>query len=161
MLGHPASILSPTAFRVQPGLKASCILKCKCKSEFIFPYQNAVYVSYAHEALGDRPCLPLHIPLQAPTRPVHGDVFMPLFFHPNVLQPGISILQTPECLHGRQLPGSGPRPLPGTFLPRGPAPAAPGGTALSPQSYHPSWGPGLRLAHQPAKGQAPENRLWV
>lgn len=34
----------------------------------------------------------------------------------NALQPEISIHQTPECLHGRQLSGSGPLPLRDSFL---------------------------------------------
>lgn len=42
----------------------------------------------------------------------------------NALQREISIHQTPECLHGRQLPGSGPLPLRDSFLISDPMPPA-------------------------------------
>lgn len=85
---------------------------------------------------------------------------MPPFFHPNALQSGISILQTPECLHGRQLPGSGPLPLRVSFLLSGPRLQILGGTVFITQSYSPLSGQGLCPAHLSAKGQATKNRLW-
>lgn len=81
---------------------------------------------------------------------------MPRFFHPNVLQSGISILQTPECLQVCQLPGSGPAPIPDSFLPPGPAPPAPRSHSITTQSYSPFRGLGLCLVHQSQRAGAQE-----
>lgn len=58
---------------------------------------------------------------------------MPLFFHPNVLQPGISILQTPECLHGSncQAQGRDPSRAPSSH-------GAPRPQLQEAQHYHPN-----------------------